>query len=106
MDITTHGFDQDPLGTSEAAARIILAGLTPPAGRAGFTVPQKLELAQVYATLALVEQAKVQNALALLQLGVPSGSEHDETVSADPKTTRRVSTRNRLRQVIREGLGL
>lgn len=104
--MTNAGFDIGSVGVTEAHARRILEGLTPPAGRAGFTIPQKLELAQVYATLALVEQQKVANALTLLQVGVPTGAEHDDATSADPKTTRRISTRNRLRRMVREGLGL
>ncbi|MDQ7877331.1 hypothetical protein Q9R08_05005 [Microbacterium sp. QXD-8] len=74
-------------------------------GRAGLTNPQLIALAQTHATLALVEEQRIANSIAALHLGT-AALDHDNKVSADPKTARRVASRNALRRLIREGLGL
>lgn len=96
----------EPRGVSPLqTARDITANIRPPAGRAELTIPAQLALAQTLATIALAEAQETQNALLALQLGVPA-LEHDDKVSTVPKTEERRQVRNRLRVVVRRGLGL
>lgn len=64
------------------------------------------DIAQVHATLALVEQQRIANTLAALSLGATALE--DEPIKADAvdRTRARITRRNALRAAVREGLGL
>ena len=74
-------------------------------GRAGLTNPQLIALAQAHATLALVEEQRLANEIALLAMGA-TAVEHDTKPTATDVARARTDRRNALRRRIREGLGL
>jgi len=77
-----------------------------PGGRAGLTNAQLIALAQVHATLALVEQQRLANDIALLAQGSSALDIDDLKRASTPATKARAERRNALRRRIREGLGL
>lgn len=87
-------------------ARDIAANIRPPKGRGEFTIPAQLALGQLLATIALVEAQEAANAIAAISAGVPTVTEPDETPSKVERTERYRKRRNRLKAIVREGLGL
>lgn len=75
-------------------------------GRAGLTNPQLIALAQTHATLALVEQQRIANEIAVLGLGASALDLVDEKKATVAITRTRVQRMNGLRTRIKEGLGL
>jgi hypothetical protein len=88
-------------GAADALARVEV-----PEGRAGLTNPQLIALAQAHATLALAEEQRRANEIAVLGLGASALDHMDEKKASTDVTRRRVVRANLLRERIRKGLGL
>lgn len=73
--------------------------------KGGLTNPQLIALAQAHATLALVEEQRLANEIAVLAMGA-TAVEHDGKPQTTDVAKARTDRRNALRRRIREGMGL
>lgn len=88
------------MATHEEAAAELVADIK------ATTTPQKLALAQVYATLALAYEQRLANEIETLRLGTSALDEADLEKVKTPASVVRQSRVNELRARIKKGLRL